>query len=154
MKPRTAVAVVLLQALPWAMHPARAVASDAWAVSTQQPDAIVGEWLVQDKDGRIRFVKAADGTYMGIASWAADPKKDTNNPDPKMRDRDNVGSIIIWHLRYDDGEYVDGYCYNPRDGRTYRIKSEVLDGETMKIRGYLAIPLLGQTQQWTRYHGG
>ncbi len=47
---------------------------------------------------------------------------------------------------------MDGYCYSPNDGNTYRFKAEVLGPETMKIRGYLAIPLLGQTQHWTRYH--
>jgi uncharacterized protein (DUF2147 family) len=151
MRLRTAMAVALLQALPSVTHASVAAASDLAADVTQQPDAIVGEWLVQDRDGRVRFAKAADGTYLGIATWAADPKKDTNNPDPKLRDRDNVGSVVIWHLRYEDGEYVDGYCYNPRDGHTYRIKTELLAPDTLKIRGYLAIPLLGQTQQWTRY---
>ena len=152
MRTRTAIAVALLQTLPLIAAPARAVAADPASDSAKPAEgAIVGEWLVQDKDGRVRFEKAADGTYIGIATWAADPKKDTNNPDPKLRGRDNIGSIIIWHLRYDDGEYIDGYCYNPRDGHTYRIKTEVLGPDTMKIRGYLAIPLLGQTQQWTRF---
>jgi uncharacterized protein (DUF2147 family) len=152
MKTRTAVAIALLQALPLITDPAPALASDVATESAKQPEgALVGEWLVQDRDGRVRFERAQDGTYFGVATWAADPKKDTNNPDPKLRDRDNVGSVVIWHLRWDDGEYVDGYCYNPRDGHTYRIKTEVLGPDTMKIRGYLAIPLLGQTQQWTRF---
>jgi uncharacterized protein (DUF2147 family) len=120
------------------------------------PQAILGEWLTQQEEnrppGRIKFVRADDGTYMGIISWAAVPKKDVNNHDPKLRDRQLVGSVLIWHLCYDDGEYVDGYVYNPEDGGTYRMKAEVLSPESLKIRGYWGISLLGQNKMWTRFH--
>jgi uncharacterized protein (DUF2147 family) len=147
------IALTLAQALPWVDPGPQAYASETGALSVKQPEgAIAGEWTAEEKDGRIRFIKAQDGTYTGVTTWAAEPRKDSNNPDPKLRDRSTVGIVIIWHLRYEDGEYVDGYCYNPNDGRTYRFKAEVLGPETLKIRGYLAIPLLGQTQHWTRYH--
>ena len=120
------------------------------------PDAILGEWCTQREEnrppGRINFVQAPDGTYMGIVSWSAEPKKDVNNKDPKLRDRPIVGIVIMWHLRYDDGEYVDGYVYNTEDGGTYRMKAEVLSPESLKIRGYVGIALFGQTKTWSRYH--
>src|SRR5579884_147759 len=94
------------------------------------PDAIVGEWCTEREEnrppGRVRFVRAQDGTYTGILSWSAEPKKDVHNKDPKLRDRPLVGIVLMWHLRYDDGEYVDGYVYDPEDGGTYRVKAEVL----------------------------
>jgi uncharacterized protein (DUF2147 family) len=120
------------------------------------PEAILGEWCTQREEnrppGRVKFVRADDGTYMGILSWSSDPKKDVNNKDPKLRDRSLVGIVLMWHLRYDDGEYVDGYVYNPEDGATYRMKSEVLSPESLKIRGYLGISLLGQSKVWSRFH--
>jgi|HubBroStandDraft_6_1064221.scaffolds.fasta_scaffold118210_2 uncharacterized protein (DUF2147 family) len=134
-------------------HPAPEFAPETGALGVKESeDAIVGEWIPEEKDGRIRFVKAPDGTYTGISSWGAHPRKDSNNPDPKLRDRSTIGIVIIWNLKYEDGEYVDGYCYNPNDGKTYRMKTQLLGPDTLKVRGYLAIPLLGQTQQWTRYH--
>ena len=148
-----AIAVTLLPALAWVGPVAPAFASETGPASVKQPEsALLGEWIPESKDGRIKFVRASDGTYMGIVSWAATPKKDTNNPDPKLRDRTTLGAVIIWHLQYDSGEYVGGYCYNPNDGRTYRMKVELLGADTLRVRGYLAIPLLGQTQAWTRYH--
>jgi hypothetical protein len=120
------------------------------------PEAILGEWITQAEEnrppGRIRFERAQDGTYVGIVSWSADPKKDVHNKDPKLRDRPLVGSVLMWHLRYDDGEYVDGYVYNPEDGGTYRLKAEVLGPESLKIRGFLGISLFGQSKVWSRYH--
>jgi uncharacterized protein (DUF2147 family) len=119
------------------------------------PDAIVGEWCTQREEnrppGRVKFAQGPDGTYMGVLTWSADPKRDVNNKDPKLRDRPLVGIVLMWHLRYDDGEYVDGYVYNPEDGGTYRVKAEVLSPESLKIRGYLGISLLGQSKTWSRY---
>ena len=120
------------------------------------PDSILGEWCTQKEEsrppGRVNFVRATDGTYMGIFSWSSDPKKDIHNKDPKLRDRWLVGTVLMWNLRYDDGEYVDGYVYNPEDGGTYRMKAELVTAELLKLRGYLGISLFGQTKTWTRYH--
>lgn len=114
------------------------------------PDAIVGEWWTEGKEGRIRFVRASDGTYSGILVGGNDPGTDVHNKDPALRKRSLLGSVLMWHLRPDDGEYVDGYVYNPRNGETYRMKAEVTGKTTLKIRGYLGISLLGQSQTWTR----
>jgi uncharacterized protein (DUF2147 family) len=120
------------------------------------PELILGEWCTQKEEGRppgrVKFVQAQDGRYTGILTWSAEPKKDVNNKDPKLRDRPLVGIVLMWHLKYDDGEYVDGYVYNPEDGGTYRMKAEVLSHESLKIRGYLGISLFGQTKTWSRYN--
>jgi uncharacterized protein (DUF2147 family) len=114
-------------------------------------EAIVGEWWTEKKDGRITFVKHDDGTYKGILSWGIRPRKDQFNKDPKLRDRPVIGLVLMWHLVYKDGEYEDGYVYNPEDGGTYRMKAWVTGRDSMKVRGFLGISLFGQTQTWTRY---
>jgi uncharacterized protein (DUF2147 family) len=114
------------------------------------PDAIVGEWWTEGKEGRIRFVRSEDGTYTGILVGGNDPGTDVNNKDPALRKRPLLGSVLMWHLCPDDGEYVDGYVYNPRNGKTYRMKAELTGKTTLRIRGYLGIALLGQSQTWTR----
>jgi uncharacterized protein (DUF2147 family) len=121
------------------------------------PEAIVGEWTTPAEEnrppGRVRFQRADDGTYVGVITWSAEPKKDVHNKDPKLRDRPLVGSVLMWHLRYDDGSYTDGHVYNPEDGGTYGLNAEVLGPEQLKIRGFLGISLFGQSQVWTRFHG-
>ena len=121
-----------------------------YEATTPPPDAIVGEWWTEGKEGRIRFVRSADGTYSGILAGGNDPGTDVNNKDPALRNRPLLGSVLMWHLRPEDGEYVDGYVYNPRNGETYRMKAEVTGKTTLKIRGYLGISLFGQSQTWTR----
>lgn len=137
----------------------KATAQAAKKVGRTRPsDAILGEWWTEGREGRIRFKRHKSGTYMGITTWRKpgkptedNPDTDIHNPDPKKRRRSTVGIVIIWNLTYDeDGEYTDGYVYNPRDGNTYRMKIEMVDRDTLEIRGYIGIPLLGQTQTWKR----
>ena len=60
-------------------------------------------------------------------------------------------AVLIWALTHRQrGEYEGGYVYNPRDGETYRLDAKLIDRHTLRIRGYLGIPLLGQTQLWQR----
>lgn len=114
------------------------------------PDAILGEWWTEGKEGRIRFVRSPDGTYSGILVGGNDPGNDVNNKDPARRNRPLLGAVLMWHLCPEDGEYIDGYVYNPRNGETYRMKAELTGKTTLKIRGYLGISLFGQSQTWTR----
>ncbi len=120
------------------------------------PEAILGEWSTQKEEnrppGRVKFVRAEDGTYTGILTFSTEPKKDVNNKDPKLRDRWLVGIVLMWHLRYDDGEYARRVRLQPRSGRRdLPMKAEVLSSESLKIRGYLGIALFGQSKTWSRY---
>ena len=122
----------------------------AVAAAAPPPDAILGEWWTEGKQGRIKFVRASDGTYTGLLVGETRPGTDVNNPDPALRKRPLLGIVLMWHLRPDDGEYVDGYVYNPQNGEIYRMKAEVTGKTTLKIRGYVGISLFGQSQTWTR----
>jgi uncharacterized protein (DUF2147 family) len=135
-------------------HPALSDGAEALSVKLP-PESILGEWCTQKEENRpparVKFERAPDGTYMGVLTWSGAPRKDVYNKDPKLRERPLVGIVLMWHLRFDDGEYVDGYVYNPEDGGTYRVKAEVLGPESLKIRGYLGISLFGETKTWSRY---
>src|SRR5262245_15618821 len=120
------------------------------AAAARPGDELLGEWWTEGKEGRIRFTRQRDGTFIGTTTCCS-TEKDVNNPDPKLRHRSRLGMVLIWALGYQkEGEYENGYVYNPRDGETYRLDAKLLDEQTLKIRGYLGIPLLGQSQLWKR----
>lgn len=119
--------------------------------ATSRADAIVGKWWSEGREGLMQIEKTVSGHFQVRVIDGKDVnEKDTKNPDPKLRERKLKDLVIMWNLRFEDGEYIDGYCYNPRDGNTYRVKFKLLSPTRLRLRGYLAIPLLGQTQDWTR----
>ena len=51
----------------------------------------LGEWRVKDGTADIRIVNCNGGLW-GVISWVqGDPGKDTNNPDPSLRERSMMG---------------------------------------------------------------
>jgi uncharacterized protein (DUF2147 family) len=131
--------------------------TEAKAEGARNSAELLGEWWTEGNEGRIKFTRAPDGTFRGTTTCCRpktaspeNPVKDIHNPNPKLRERSTLGIVLIWKLAYDDGEYTGGYIYNPRDGKTYRFQAELIDRDTLRIRGYLGIPLLGQTQVWKR----
>ncbi len=120
-------------------------------------DSIVGDWYTDKKESVVRIEKR-NGKYYGKLVWIQEPndekgqpKVDSHNPDAKLRNQTILGLTIIRDLEYDeDNEWEDGSIYDPRSGKTYSCEAE-LDGlNTLELRGYLGISLIGKTTVWTR----
>lgn len=82
-----------------------------------------------------------------------DISRDTNNPDPALRQRPLCHMQFMGGFTPDadrQGHYTDGWIYNPRDGGIYSAEMTLIDHGTLKLRGYLFFPFLGESQIWKR----
>jgi len=62
-----------------------------------------------------------------------------------------LGLTIVKGMRREGYKYQDGNILDPRDGSIYHAQMEMsADGQKLAVRGYLMVPLLGQTQTWQR----
>lgn len=125
----------------------------ATELSASSPaDAVNGIWLDPGKGGYIQIYEDHD-SWLGIVVGSADGevKNDDNNPDPVQRSRTLLGQSVIRNLVYDGkGHWQGGTIYNPLDGRTYSVSLSLADADTLEVRGYIGVPLLGQTRRWVR----
>jgi uncharacterized protein (DUF2147 family) len=111
-------------------------------------DKIIGIYWSPKKDAKIEMYKKGD-RYFGRTIWALNPRKDTENPDSQLRNRDLLGLDLLTNFSYDDGIYTDGQVYDPESGKTYRCKIS-FSGSNLKVRGYMGISLFGRTETFER----
>ena len=117
--------------------------------------AVEGRWLTQEQDGWIRVALVGDsleGRIAGAPPGSPSEREfDDRNPDPSLRTRKLDGLVIMTGFEYDgDGRWKNGTVYDPNTGKTYRCTLTLIDGDTVKIRGYIGVSLFGRSEIWTR----
>ena len=114
-----------------------------------------GYW--QEPSGAvIQIAQCAEGLCLKIVALSPGdhPHTDVHNPDEKLRGRALCGLRVGQDFTQTDSQHADGgHVYDPKSGRTYS-GSMTAQGNTLKLRGYLGIELLGRTETWTRVEQG
>jgi len=118
---------------------------------------LVGDWVVSEKTAIIRFFADGDKFY-GMTAWMGRPKDengkmrtDIHNPDPSKRSQQLLGALLCKNFVYKgNGVWVDGTIYDSRSGRTYNAKITMKDINTISLRGFIGISLIGGSDTWTR----
>lgn len=116
-------------------------------------------WCLAACEWRIRFEIAPCGDLLcGKLVWfrwpndaQGQPLNDLKNPDPALRGRPLLGLTVLSGLRpVGEGKWENGIIYNPDDGKTYHAQASFKDNDTLRVRAYVVLPLLGKTLIWSR----
>lgn len=118
----------------------------------------LGLWTDAEKKATFEIYKCGDKLCGKIVSLAVPndpdtgkPKTDSQNPEPKLRNRPRLGLQFMEGFKYDDdNKWDDGKIYSPEEGKTYSCYLKVLDAKTMEVKGYIGFSLIGKSQTWTR----
>jgi uncharacterized protein (DUF2147 family) len=118
----------------------------------------IGKWkTIDDTTGEARSIIniwEKDGEIFGsIESLFRKPHENPNplctKCDGDLRNKPVIGLTILRNLKQDENEWNGGTVLDPEDGNTYKCKIEVVEGGTkLKVRGFIAVSLLGRTQYW------
>jgi uncharacterized protein (DUF2147 family) len=120
-----------------------------------------GLWQAVDDDTKQPtgwfLITEQAGVYNGIiAKMFLKPGEDPNAVcDQCKDDRKNhtwLGLELIRGMQQESADkYSGGTILDPRDGKIYKATMKVApDGQTLIVRGYLGVELLGRNQYWTR----
>lgn len=127
------------------------------AYAQDKADDIIGVWLTSGKEpAKIQIYKSGE-KFFGKIIWLKNPTEngkqrvDANNPDKTKRSNPIIGLVMLTGFRFDgDDEWKGGDIYDPESGKTYSSYMYLKDKNTLKVRGYVGISLLGRTETWTR----
>lgn len=114
-------------------------------------DAIVGDWTNEKKETKFQIFKQGN-KYFGKILWGTGTNnKDVKNPDPKLKNREVIGLVMLNNFVFDGKEtWEKGTIYDPREGKTYSCKITLKGKDKINVRGFVGIAMFGRTEVWTR----
>jgi uncharacterized protein (DUF2147 family) len=116
-----------------------------------QGAGVMGNW--RDPTGSvIRIGACATQVCLWIVSLSptAPAATDVHNPQPNERSRALCGLKIGSGFTLRDADHAaGGTLYDPKTGKTYH-GGMAAAGAKLELRGYVGIPLFGESQTWTR----
>jgi uncharacterized protein (DUF2147 family) len=80
-----------------------------------------------------------------------DAMLDKKNPNQALRNRKWIGMQTLKNLEFSsNNSWENGNIYVPKTGKTYSASCTMVGNNTLKVRGYIGIKLLGETLEFTR----
>ena len=129
-----------------------------YAQENKSNDAILGIWKTGSGNGKVEIYKKGN-QYLGKIVWLSEPidpktgkaKTDIMHPDKSMHNRPLLGLINLWGFGYDgDNKWDGGHIYDPKNGKEYKCSITMKDKNTLNVRGYIGISMIGRTDVWQR----
>ena len=78
-------------------------------------------------------------------------KTDIHNPDAGKHSRPILGMVFMTGFTpTGSGKWGNGTIYDPKSGNTYSCNMELQGTDTLKVRGYIGVSLIGRTETWKR----
>ncbi|MBF7688247.1 DUF2147 domain-containing protein [Acinetobacter rathckeae] len=103
---------------------------------------------------QVVFNQQRDGSFTATIQKVLVPGEDgiCGECEGQYHNKPLQGAVIVRGLKsVGDNKYEDGTIIDPKNGKSYRLKGELLNqNKTLKLRGYIGISLLGRNQIWQR----
>lgn len=117
-----------------------------------------GKWkTIDDKTGKdksyVEISHTKSGRLQGKVIKILTPgKENARCEDCKGENKDKpiIGMTILWNMNKSGDGWDDGRILDPNNGKEYSCKMRLKDKNTLEVRGFLGISLLGRTQIWHR----
>lgn len=128
--------------------------SNAFANGSDKQN-LTGLWLTKKKDTVVDIRHCNDNSLCGRIHWLSPDvvQKDNANPDQSLRQRPLCGIQVLWGFQQNENNpdlWEHGKIYKADDGETFRASLRLIEPDKLKLRGYIALPILGKSHVLTR----
>lgn len=129
---------------------ALAMVAFSTAAGAQKPPQ--GLWWTEDRSGVIAIAPCPQGLCGRIVG-----QPNIRDPEGKIpvdiHGVPHCGLTILTGRPTGEPGHYRGTITDPEDGRDWRSEFWVADDGRLRLRGYVMLPLLGQTQTWPPFDG-
>ena len=132
----------------------------AWNVAAQQLTPklqnVVGHWQVLNSDGSPNGkvdTYLVNGKLFGKVTEmrpGRTPKDVCDKCSGEYKNQLILGMVLMRDFHPDGDDWVEGTVVDPENGKEYKGKIWAVGNNTLKMRGYVGISLLGRTESWVR----
>lgn len=117
-----------------------------------------GFWVTEDQAWTVQIMPCPSGycgsvVGLGESSRPDVERTDLQNPDPARRTATLCGLPVLGGFRPvldSPGKWENGWIYNPENGKTYQSEMKLEGTNTLRVRGFVIISLLGRSETLTR----
>ena len=126
-------------------------------VNSYQTNQIEGVWITQDdetgkKKSEVLLYKNEGKLYGKILNLLLEEDKGKLCVNCKGENKNLAieGMVIVEGLELNGKTWEEGTILDPKSGKTYSCYITFENDNTLKVRGYIGVSLLGRTQKWIR----
>lgn len=124
-------------------------------------DDILGRWMAVDNSVAVNVYHEGN-SFKAKVVWfderlgsgtPMDSRRDSANPDPKLRHRKVIGMDILQDLNFNtkDKRWENGKIYDASSGRTWDTFAEIKKDGLLHVRGFWKFTWIGKTLNFRRY---
>jgi len=112
----------------------------------------LGRWLTEDNDGVVEIDRCGGAALCGrIVGVTLDRPTD---PEPRdVYGRPICGLTIITSAEQTGPDVWTGHITNPKNGKIYNAQISIDAVGRLHLRGYVGLPLFGETVVWHPFEG-
>ncbi len=116
----------------------------------------IGRWQVMSNDGKPNgkvetFLK--DGKLFGRVTEVRPgrtPRDLCGKCSGEYKDQPILGMVIMRNFHPDGDAWAGGMVVDPESGKNYQGKIWAVGNDSLHMRGFIGISLLGRTESWVR----
>ena len=116
----------------------------------------IGHWQVVNSDGSPGGkvdTYLQDGKLFGRVTEVRPgrtPKDVCDKCSGEFKNQLILGMVNMRNFHQEGDDWVEGTVVDPENGKEYKGKIWAVGNNTLRMRGYIGISLLGRTETWTR----
>ena len=118
-----------------------------------RPRSPAGDWLIGQGGAVVRIEPCMSLKKSGLCGYIVGIILASGRPTPMAWNGSSQCGFLLLKVQHPDAasRAWRGRIINPHNGHAYGVALHVSIGGRLAVRGYLGLPLLGETQYWKPY---